>query len=69
MAHTQAELDALKRAYAQGALEVEHEGRKVRYASGSDLERRIRQIEGELTAVSRGSVAAVAGYASFDRDG
>jgi hypothetical protein len=69
MAHTQLELDALKRAYALGALEVEHEGRKVRYASGSDLERRIRQVESEIVSLATGSNPTVAGYASFDRDG
>ncbi len=52
MGFTQTELDALKAAYAAGALRITHEGKTVEYASESDLLRRIRMIEGEIAAAS-----------------
>ena len=50
MAWTQAELDALKAAYAQGTLRVSYEGRSVEYGSEDDLLRRIRTIERDMAA-------------------
>ena len=50
MAWTQAELDALKKAYASGTLRVSYEGRSVEYGSEADLIRRIRTIEREMAA-------------------
>ena len=52
MAWTQAELDALKRAYASGTLRVSYEGKTVEYGSEADLIRRIRTIEGEMAVLS-----------------
>ena len=52
MSFTQTELDALKAAYATGALRISHEGKTVEYASEADLLRRIRTIESELAAAS-----------------
>ena len=52
MTFTQTELDALKEAYAAGALRISHEGKTVEYGSETDLLRRIRTIEGELAASS-----------------
>ena len=42
---TQAELDALRRAYASGTLRVTYEGKTVEYGSAADLLSRIRTIE------------------------
>ncbi len=68
MAFTSTELDALKRAYASGVLEVEYDGRKTRYDSGAALLARIRVIEAEIAAATAGRSRPVAGYASFRRD-
>lgn len=50
MAWTQAELDALKAAYASGTTRVSYEGKTVEYDSGTALLARIRVIEGEVSA-------------------
>ena len=52
MTFTPTELDALKAAYAAGALRITHEGKTVEYGSESDLLRRIRTIERELATTS-----------------
>ena len=52
MAWTQAELEALKRAYASGTLRVSYDGKTVEYGSEADLLRRIRTIEGEMAMLS-----------------
>lgn len=48
MAWTEAELAALRRAYASGTLRVSYDGRTVEYGSADDLLKRIRTIEGEI---------------------
>lgn len=68
MAYSSAELDALKRAYATGVVQVEYEGRKTVYDSGAAILARIRVIEAEMAAASSASGRPVAGYASFRRD-
>ena len=45
---TQAELSALRRAYATGALKVTYDGQTVEYGSRRDLEARIARIEQDL---------------------
>jgi hypothetical protein len=45
---SQAELDALRKAYAAGMLRVSYEGRSVEYGSEADLIRRIRTVESEM---------------------
>ncbi len=52
MAWTQAELDALKRAYASGTLRVTYDGKTVEYGSEADLIRRIRTIEAEMATAA-----------------
>ncbi|MDG4574476.1 MAG: hypothetical protein P9C36_02735 [Defluviicoccus sp.] len=52
MAWTQAELDALKRAYASGTLRVTYDGKTVEYGAQADLIRRIRTIESEMAAAA-----------------
>ncbi len=49
---TQAELDALKRAYASGTLRVSYDGKTVEYAAEADLIRRIRTIEAEMATAA-----------------
>ena len=48
MTWSQAELDALRNAYASGTLRVSYDGRSVEYGSEADLLRRIRTIEIEM---------------------
>ena len=52
MTWSQAELDALRKAYASGTLRVSCDGCTVEYASEADLLRRIRTIEGEMAAAA-----------------
>jgi hypothetical protein len=50
MAWSQAELDALRKAYACGTLRVSYDGRTVEDGSEADLLRRIRTIDSEMAA-------------------
>ena len=68
MSYTEAELTALKRAYASGVLKVEYDGRRTEYDNGAALLARIRVIEAEIAAAASGGGRRVAGYASFRRD-
>ncbi len=52
MTWTEAELAALRRAYAAGTLRVSFEGRSVEYGSATDLLGRIRRIEAEMARAS-----------------
>ncbi|MFO0992568.1 MAG: hypothetical protein U1E67_11635 [Hyphomicrobiales bacterium] len=63
---TDAELDALRRAFASGTLRVSYEGRTVEYGSAADLLSRIRTIEREMTATSDNRLP-LAGFAGFSR--
>ncbi|MBF0342387.1 MAG: hypothetical protein HQL95_15690 [Magnetococcales bacterium] len=67
MSFTLAELDALKQAYASGALRISHEGKTVEYGSEADLLRRIRMIEGELAA-SSGTTRSTRTRLQFSRE-
>ena len=64
MAYSQAELDALKTAFASGTLEVTFEGKHVKYGDAADLLTRIRAIESEIAARANRPLP-VAGKASF----
>jgi len=63
---TQAELDALRRAYASGTLRVTYEGKTVEYGSAADLLSRIRTIERDRQAAGNGK-SAIAGFAGYSR--
>jgi hypothetical protein len=52
MSWTEAELGALRRAYASGTLRVSYDGKSVEYGSASDLLARIRTIEAEMAAAA-----------------
>lgn len=68
MPWTQADLDALKEAYATGTLRVRlPDGREVTYPTGDDLLRRIRIVEADLTAASAGQPVPVGRFATFRR--
>ena len=62
---TEAELAALRRAYASGTLSVSYDGKSVSYGTATDLLARIRTIEHAIAAT--GKAAPIAGYASFRR--
>ena len=64
MAWLQADLDALRKAYASGTLRVSYDGRSVEYGSEADLLRRIRTIEGEM-AVAEGKPKPRRSLATF----
>ena len=66
MSWSQAELDALRRAYASGTLRVTYNGKTVEYGSADDLLKRIQTIENAISAAS-GSPRPIAGYAGFGR--
>lgn len=66
MAWTQAELDALKAAYATGTTRVSYEGKTVEYDTGAQLLARIRVIEGEVAGTSAGRRPSV-GFVTFSR--
>ena len=66
MAWTQAELDALKRAYAAGTLRVTSDGRTVEYGNAADRLSRVRTIESEM-AQAIGAPLPVAGFATLRR--
>jgi hypothetical protein len=63
---TQAELDALKAAYASGTTRVTYDGKTVEYDSEAALLRRIQTIESAI-GTAGGNPRPVAGYASFGR--
>lgn len=48
MSWTQAQIDALKDAYARGVTSVSHNGKTVTYASLESMLRAIRQMELEV---------------------
>lgn len=60
--YTDAELQALKKAYAAGMLTVTYEGRSVTYGGAADLLSRIREIERDM-----GGKRPQAGVAGFSR--
>lgn len=66
MSWQQAELDALRRAYATGARRVTVDGRTVEYESEDALLRRIRLLEREMGAAT-GKTLPFAGLAGFRR--
>ena len=64
MTWSQAELAALRKAYASGTLRVSYEGRSVEYGSEADLLRRIRTIESEM-ATAEGRPKRKRSFATF----
>lgn len=52
MSFTQAQIDAMKAAYAQGIASVTHNGKTVTYASLQALWQAIKNMEAEVNPVS-----------------
>jgi hypothetical protein len=65
MALTQTDLENLQSAMASGELEVEYDGRRVRFASAADIEQRIRYVQGVLS-VGAGGTSRPTGAFRFD---
>ena len=59
MAHTQADLDAIKAAIASGEQSVEVAGRKVVYRTMDDLRKARDDIAAELASSATASASAV----------
>ena len=65
MAHTQADLDAVKAAIASGEQSVEMNGRKVVYRTIDDLRKARDDISAELSAATT-STCALPPHGAFD---
>ena len=61
---TEAELAALRRAYASGTTRVSYDGKTVEYGSAEDLLGRIRTIERQIAGAT---ARPIAGFAAFGR--
>jgi hypothetical protein len=64
MAYTQGDLDAIKSAYATGALSVEYNGRRTTYRSLDDMRTIIADIERELAGTSATPARTVGVFSS-----
>ena len=65
---TEAELSALRRAYASGTTKVSYDGKSVDYGSADDLLARIRTIEQAISGAAKPlPIAARAGFARGDQ--
>jgi hypothetical protein len=67
MALTQTDLDNLKSALAKGQLEVEYEGRRVKYRSIAELKEAIGYVEMELAKNSSSAKPAIV-YAAYSSE-
>ncbi|WIY52452.1 hypothetical protein O9Z70_13440 [Devosia sp. YIM 151766] len=63
---TQAQLVAIKEAYASGITRVSYDGKTTEYRSLAEMKQIIATIEASLAA-DAGTPLPVAGYASFRR--
>lgn len=64
---TQAQLDAIKAAFATGVTRVTYDGKTTEYRSLAEMERIITRIEASL-ASDAGKPAPLVGYARFRRN-
>lgn len=60
--YSDAELAALRRAYASGRLRLDYEGKSVTYGSAEDLLSRIRELERSTGATPRRPSVGFAGF-------
>jgi hypothetical protein len=68
MSATADQLAMLKENYGKGVLSLEQGGEKVTFASGDEMRRRIRDLEGQVAAESGPSSANDGvSYPSFDK--
>jgi roadblock/LC7 domain-containing protein len=68
MAITQPMIDALKAKMMSGILTVEYDGRRVTYASVSDMQKAIAAAEAELAGASNATTAPMQSFATFEKD-
>lgn len=66
MAYSQAQLDAIKAAYASGVTRVSYDGKTTEYRSLAEMREIIATIEADL-ATQAGRKRPVAGFATFRR--
>lgn len=66
MAYSQAQLDAIKAAYASGVTRVSYDGKTTEYRSLAEMREIIATIEADLAAQA-GRKRPVAGFATFRR--
>lgn len=64
MAYTQQQIDALREALAEGVLEVESAGRRIKYRSLAEMQQQLQIMEAAVT----GRRPATRKYMSFQRD-
>ena len=64
---TEAELAALRRAYASGTTGVSYDGKTVDYGSAEDLLGRIRTIERQIAGAAAWPIAGFAAFSRGDR--
>lgn len=62
--YTQAQLDALRAAYASGVLTVDYNGRRVTYHSRAEMAQIIATIEADLSPATTPRRASVVEYDS-----
>jgi len=68
MAYTQAQLNAIKEAFASGTLTVDYDGKRVTYRSLREMKEIIATIEAELAAAEGGKdKRPMVGYVRFSR--
>jgi hypothetical protein len=63
---TQAQLDAIKKAYASGVTRVSYDGKTTEYRSLAEMRQIIATIEADLASQS-GKRPPIAGFAGFRR--
>jgi len=66
MAYTQAQLNAIKEAFASGTLTVDYDGKRVTYRSLREMKEIIATIEAELAGTGQDK-RPVAGFVRFSR--
>jgi ribosomal protein S9 len=63
-AYTQGQIDALRAAIAEGVLEVESDGRRLKYRSLAEMQEVLRMMESDIT----GTRPSRRRYLAFWRD-
>ncbi|QZA80191.1 phage head-tail joining protein [Deefgea piscis] len=68
MAVTQAQLDALDGAIATGELEVEYDGKRIKYRSIDELMKARNFVFGQIAQQSPSTITPTSAVAEFSRD-
>lgn len=59
LASLQTQLDALKRAYRSGVRAVEHDNKRVTYASGEEMRAAIASLQAEIGQITGNTTSTV----------